>query len=664
MRIILKPFLFPFLLFLCVMTFAMLVRTEESARACGAFARARLPTETEAELAERLPFLTVEQVLLLWDKDTGIEDFIRETRFDRANQAFGFVVPTPTKPEVAAVKKAPFEALRKAYAFEPPRPPRSPEVRGGGGLSGAGAGGGSGAEPPPVVVLSEQRIGSFTAFTLATTDAGAFDKWLSDNGFAMTDEAKPWITRYIEQKFFFVALRYEPKSAGAAAGAGAGAGAGDGGAAPTAEMTSETIRIRFKTPHPYYPYMEPVLSKDAIAPYSRMLTGWLVTREPMNAVAYKEPTESEPRRFKRPWTTGLSFRVSTDDLAKVVGAELRPILPKTDPTLAGADAGRAQLVVQTFRDLKTRRTGFGDVVLVPATPASLSSEDEEARKFLLPVLDPTLLHEGTTTAAADGGGPSVASTPSAIGAAAAPSSTTPARRATGCSLSSSSSSSPSTAAWLIGALAVALTTRRRRRRHRRHRRRLPAFALAGLLACRPTNETAPIDGSIDKTTKSEAGGGLGSIPNTVAATPPREPTRDERIRAVYALLSGEEPDGGVVIDADQSLVNTPKGDAQLGESTPDVPIPNADRVIAGLRSRFRRCFQQGLTTDPSMSGKLVISAEIAPDGSVANAEVVTNTGLSPTVATCCTSTLRRAQFDPPAKTSKLKFPITFVQQQP
>lgn len=110
-------------------------------------------------------------------------------------------------------------------------------------------------------------------------------------------------------------------------------------------------------------------------------------------------------------------------------------------------------------------------------------------------------------------------------------------------------------------------------------------------------------------------------------------------------------------------VEGPKGDAQVGGSSATVPISDADRVIAGLRPRFRQCYQTGLNSDPSMSGKVVITAKVGPNGEVSSADVSTNTGLSPTVASCIAGVVRRAQFNAPGGGgSTLNIPVTFVQQ--
>jgi hypothetical protein len=113
----------------------------------------------------------------------------------------------------------------------------------------------------------------------------------------------------------------------------------------------------------------------------------------------------------------------------------------------------------------------------------------------------------------------------------------------------------------------------------------------------------------------------------------------------------------------ETKVAGPTGVAQVGGSTATVPISDADRVIAGLRGRFRACYQQGLNSDPSMSGKVLISARVGPNGEVQSADVASNTGLSPSVASCIAGHVRRATFSAPGGGgSTLQIPVTFVQQ--
>jgi hypothetical protein len=586
------------------------------AAACGAFA-ARRPTE--GELAARLPYLTVEQVLLVWDEETGTEDFIREARFDRADQAFGFVVPTPTKPEVAAVAHAPFDALRKAYPFEPPDAPT-----GGAGIGAVGKGAGAGAAPPPVVVLSEQRIGSFTAFTLSATDAGAFDRWLEENGFAMTPEAKPWLAHYVALKFFFVAFRYEPKD--------------DAGAA-TPGMTSETVRIRFHTPNPYYPYMEPIHPHFGAEPSKeRMLTGWLVTRKPMLPVAART---RNGYRWARPWTNGTRQTPTLEALSSVVG-DLRSILPKST----------GSLVVQPFRDLKGSREGFGDVLLVPADGEPVDAERSNARRFLLPVIDPSLLEEDTKTGEVDAAvvdsGSSIASPPPA------PSAAPPSAKSCSVTVPGAEASG----SWDAGCIALALALVVARRRA------LLAPSLALVLASTSScGRTAPNSG--DASADGSAASGKTSAP-----APEVLPSREIREQAALEILGGRTPpesarlNRGSWIAPDQQP--GPRRPAVPGEVVLEAPrvtggqVPDAARVVAGLRPRMRQCYGVGLDLRPTMKGKLTITAKVASNGAVSSADVTANTGIISAVAACCAAAVRRAQFTVDGdKDVSIAFSMTF-----
>ncbi len=110
-------------------------------------------------------------------------------------------------------------------------------------------------------------------------------------------------------------------------------------------------------------------------------------------------------------------------------------------------------------------------------------------------------------------------------------------------------------------------------------------------------------------------------------------------------------------------VRGPTGDAQVGATTATVAVANADRVVAGLRPGFRACYNQGLNSDPGMSGKVMISAKIAPNGEVASADGTQNTGLSAGVVQCLLRKVRNAQFDAPGPNgSTIQIPVTFVQQ--
>jgi hypothetical protein len=605
------------------------------ASACGAFAGPK----SEGELAESLPFLTVEQVLLLWDKETGVEDFIRETRFDRTGKPFGFVIPTPSRPEVSAAKP-PFDALRSKYGFDSPF-----HLKIGGGAGPVqGSGGRGGAPEAAVLVLSKQRIGSFVAFTLSAKEPGAFDAWLRKNGFAMRSGAKPWIRHYVDLGFFFVALRYD-------------APPGARGDAGTASMTSETVRIRFRTPNPYYPYMEPAHETGDPGPDRRMLTGWLVTREPMKPVAF-HPTGDSTRAWQRPWHEGWRYQASSAALAESLDGELRALLPAAE-----------QLEIQTFRDLKVSREGYGDVLFVaerPESPAASGAVLAERRR-LLGAVDPTLLSVGP-----DGGleddRPTLQrdldageATDAADAAAAAPATQ---RAPRGCSFAPPLFGARSSwvSVWLV-VVAVGIGRRRRSESARWTKTTTSKVVLTALLfvGCRSRDTSARSDAQVEHVEPPSA------LPD--AATRPRRQdgatSRADREQEALAILSGANAPNGILDPererSSRGLADLErKGEVVIGEIQPgETPIADAARVTASLRTRFLQCYDTARATEPKLAGTLRIKVDVTPIGEVGGATVTANQGLSASVATCCGNVLRRAAFSEPKVPASFVFVLTF-----
>jgi hypothetical protein len=113
----------------------------------------------------------------------------------------------------------------------------------------------------------------------------------------------------------------------------------------------------------------------------------------------------------------------------------------------------------------------------------------------------------------------------------------------------------------------------------------------------------------------------------------------------------------------ESAVAGPTGKVDVGATTATVAVANAGAVVARLRAGFRSCYNAGLNVDPTMSGRVMLSVKIAPNGEVASTSPSGNTGLSDSVVQCLMRRVRNAQFDAPGPTgSTLQIPITFVQQ--
>jgi hypothetical protein len=131
---------------------------------------------------------------------------------------------------------------------------------------------------------------------------------------------------------------------------------------------------------------------------------------------------------------------------------------------------------------------------------------------------------------------------------------------------------------------------------------------------------------------------------------------------LQSLHGGET--GGASTTAGTAVKVVPIGDVQYGGSSASVPVSNAEAVIRSqIHPGAKRCYQRGLESDPTQSGRLVIMIKVSPSGEVDSASVASNSGLSAGVAGCIASVARRAKFDAPgANGSTISVPFNFVKQ--
>lgn len=79
-----------------------------------------------------------------------------------------------------------------------------------------------------------------------------------------------------------------------------------------------------------------------------------------------------------------------------------------------------------------------------------------------------------------------------------------------------------------------------------------------------------------------------------------------------------------------------------------VPVANAERTIATqVWPRVKRCYLHALETDPTQHGRIVILIKIDAAGTVADARITSNAGVSDGMAACAADAARQATFPPP-----------------
>jgi hypothetical protein len=304
-----------------------------AARACGVFSK-----------GPRLPSLSRELALIVFDPDQHLQHFYRELVFREAKQPFGFVIPTPSEPSIHAAKN-PFDALEKAFPYEPP-------AQGPLGLSGIGGG-------PGVTIKREQEVGSFSATVLTAESASGLTDWLRANELLTSSAASQWLERYVRMKFHFVAMRYNPA------------------ASANGSLRAEAYRLSFRTPLPYYPYAEP-LAGDSPLLKPRSLTTWLLAPRRYTPVCLRSSADGKPT-WVRAWREGRTYADTNGSVRQTLPQAEHALLPERP------------LIVQVFQDSKDLRDGYGDILFAPAQSIEFSREELELLRPLLGILDPELL---------------------------------------------------------------------------------------------------------------------------------------------------------------------------------------------------------------------------------------------------------------------------------
>ncbi len=98
---------------------------------------------------------------------------------------------------------------------------------------------------------------------------------------------------------------------------------------------------------------------------------------------------------------------------------------------------------------------------------------------------------------------------------------------------------------------------------------------------------------------------------------------------------------------------------------PEVPVgklPDAGRVIGGMRSLLRACYRHELDWDPSARGTVRVTATVGPNGEVKSVQTA-NGGLSSSMGACVSRVVRGAVFGPPEGGSAIvTIPMTFIPQ--
>jgi hypothetical protein len=199
-----------------------------------------------------------ENAIIVWDEAAKTEHFVRRAQFASTSADFGFLVPTPSAPDLAVVGDPAFWSLATVTA-----PKELYETRitteyglGPSGLFCAGSPApksaargfdavGAAMPSAPVQVLKEQRVGGYDAAVLRADDPKKLREWLTEHGYQSRPELDSWLKAYTDNKWVLTAFKVAAQTGGPAPPNGPRA----------ANLTA--VRMSFPTEKPFYPYREP-----------------------------------------------------------------------------------------------------------------------------------------------------------------------------------------------------------------------------------------------------------------------------------------------------------------------------------------------------------------------------------------------------------------------
>jgi len=227
-----------------------LLALQPPARACGL----AFPAGAKAAISE-------EDALIIWEPETQTQHLIRRSYFDSDQPKLGFLVPTPTRPELGEADDKIFAELVQViqpkvkhawllsliWAFV------APNLIGAQGESSPSLG--------AVKLLEQKQIGPYQASVLQASEPTALSQWLAVHQYPLRPELEAWLAPYLKAGWYFTAFQLTQT--------------------PDSSLALPAMRLSFQTERPFYPYTEPSSDSER---RGRQLRLWMLSPGPMQGM--------------------------------------------------------------------------------------------------------------------------------------------------------------------------------------------------------------------------------------------------------------------------------------------------------------------------------------------------------------------------------------------
>jgi uncharacterized protein DUF2330 len=189
---------------LSVASLGLAFAPERDAAACGGCFHP--PTQTVSDITdERMLFSVSTQQTTLYD----------QLRYTGNPTSFAWVLPIRGTVQVGLSADVLFDSIDVLTETQiiPPEPNCPSPNCFLGAVPGAAANSGSASADAgslAVTVLKQENVGPYATVQLASTDSGALEAWLAQNGYNITADVAPVIAEYITEGFDFLAMKLLP----------------------------------------------------------------------------------------------------------------------------------------------------------------------------------------------------------------------------------------------------------------------------------------------------------------------------------------------------------------------------------------------------------------------------------------------------------------------
>ena len=249
-------------------------------------------------------------IIMIWDPAAKRQHFIRQASFKTDNADFGFLIPSPSQPELAESGN---NAFGKLHEITAPRIVHRPRPRAAAGGCGCASIEAVKSEAPPtaaeVRVLEEKLVAGFNASVLEADNTEVLITWLKDNGYAYSPAVAEWARPYVEQNWKITALKVAPPDA-------------QGTADELKTVKAGALRLSFDTDRPLFPYREPDYAqvageneqhKQQLAAAQRLLRIYFLS----SARYQGDLTPEQPWTGRAVWSGRLPAEVRADVLKEL-----------------------------------------------------------------------------------------------------------------------------------------------------------------------------------------------------------------------------------------------------------------------------------------------------------------------------------------------------------